>query len=344
MQDNNMTKEQEEKLAKKKEAKEKRDKFIKDYKRYIVVGAVYIVFVAIILILIISSMATGPKRIKDSRGWIKYSYDGKKGDEVVVWVDEGTNQCSFEFGSTDGNKETIYYYTLEKKTSLTVYTDEAKSDFYAYFTIGRLYDLTPVAYKYFTEEVADVLGYEYNANHQFHAIEDDISKDYTTNTITKTGELEEETEVEIEVDGNDYIIETHDLSSSESSITNEQYVFNEGETGIPYSMLRNKNGLHSAYEYVDYKSYNDIITGSKYNTGDEYFYNVCNGYLVLYSANKIDKSETYIEQDGTKTIETTIYRYYLTDVTFYKIFKLESVSSNYDIQKVDFVQLTTDVA
>ena len=140
MQDNNITKEQEEKLAKKKEAKEKREKFIKEYKIYIVVGACYIAFIAIILVLIIASMATGPKRIKDGRGWIKYYYDGKSGDEVVVWVDEGTNQCSFEYGSSDGNKETIYYYTLEKKKSLTVYTDEAKTDFYAFFTIGRLYD------------------------------------------------------------------------------------------------------------------------------------------------------------------------------------------------------------
>jgi hypothetical protein len=344
MQDNNITKEQEEKLAKKKEAKEKREKFIKEYKRYIVVGACYVAFIAIILVLIIASMATGPKRIKDGRGWIKYYYDGKSGDEVVVWVDEGTNQCSFEYGSSDGNKETIYYYTLEKKKSLTVYTDEAKTDFYAFFTIGRLYDLTPIAYKYFTEELSDVLGFKYNANHQFHAIDDYVSEDYVTDTITLSGGLDEEVPITVEVDGNDYIVETQNLSASESSITNEQYEFQEGESGVQYSMLRNENGLHSAFEYQDYKNYNDIITGSKSGTGDEYFYNVCGSYLVLYSANKIDKSETIIDYDDYgREITTTVNCFYLTDVTFYKAFKLLNVTTNYDIEVVEFVKNASTV-
>ena len=334
MEDNKSTPEQLAKQEKKKENKIKRDEFIQKYKRYIIVGSVYLALVLIVLVLIIVSMATGPARITNSDGWVKYNYNNNDTDKVLIWVDEGSNKCKFENGSVDGNQETIYYYTLEKKTSLTVYTDEVKTEFYAYFTIGRLYDLTPIAYKTFTREIGDILGYEYNANnHKYHAIEDEISSDGTTITQSETKDENGNaymTQVEAAYDGNDYIIETHDLNVSESTINEEI----DKENGVPYTLKRNTSGLHSAYEYTNYASYNDIISKNKSETGTEYFYNVVNEYLVLYSATKVDNS--------TAEQKVKISKIYLDDVTFYQMFKLDtSNTTNYDISRTSLSLNTT---
>lgn len=295
MQNDLLDKEKIEKDEKKRQNQKKRKEFLKLYKNYIVVLSCFLAIVLLVVIFIIYSIASSPTRYTkkiDGITYVKY-YNNK----TSLWLSETTNDAYI------GEDEKVTY-TKEDKEWIKLYKDDT---IYQIYDIGRLYDIEPVAYSTYSEE----LGTNFETGTRYNAIDDGGSV-HTGTKIIKDDYGDEIRKEEYQYTADLVINITSNRpqknpSQTTSAVTKNTKILKEqANTSTDPSTTESTSqsisyDLDIAYVY----EVEDATADYRKSIGEkmEYYYNVINAksnnYIVLYDKTTLKLVNVYTYFDTT---------------------------------------------